>query len=232
MALKSIRSRTLARTYVAGNDLLALINSCIDSWQQEVPKILGIGLLFQEDMRENDFRVMYSTGFSSASITLREALVTQYRIPIEEEYSVSYTVTNALAAEQEPATRNSAHISVGSRVLASVTLNGAEVPLRSDFCEELACVLERQDKNGKEGISVGEYLSNLIALLCLMFPLETVFLSGEALPPEEAVDELYQTMGEKMHHSAMPCLKLLGLVPQKQGSTVMAAQVRRKTLVV
>ena len=48
-------------------------------------------------MLESDFRVMYSTGISSASITLKDALVTQFRVPIEEEYSIAYTVTPALA---------------------------------------------------------------------------------------------------------------------------------------
>lgn len=233
MALKPIETATLSNSYVSGNELFMLIARYINTVQKKVPPIAGIGLLFQEDMRESDFRVMYSTGFSADSITLREALMTQFKVPIEEEYSVSYTVTNALAREVDLDARNSAHISVGSRVLANVTLEGREVPVRNNFCEELASVMEQGEtgKTADTGRTVLDYLANLIAMLSVLFPLETVFLSGTALPAEDAVQELHQLASQKVPQGQMPQLKFLRPGPPEDGSRVMARQVLKKILV-
>lgn len=227
MGLQTIQRETISRRWVSGNELLSLITGHIRSAGEEMPPLTGLGLLFQEDMRESDFRVMYSTGFSFESITLREALITQYRLPVEEEYSVTYTITDALAGEPDPAVRNSAHISVGSRVLARVTLEGREVPLRSNFCEELACSMNcgRQEGNG-----LAEYLSGLIALLCMLFPLEMVILSGRDLPAGKGEQELNRRIGSKMPHSPMPILKILRPALHSSGAAAMAAQVRRRVL--
>ncbi len=234
MLLQPIRRAVLSRRYVAGNELLSLISQCINTLQNVIAPIVGMGLLFQEDMRESDFRVMYSTGFSSASITLKDALMTQYKIPIEEEYSVSYTVTNALAQEADLDARNSAHISVGSRVLANITLEGRAVPVRDNFCEELAVSLVQQEikPEGKDWTIVVQYLANLIAMLSIVFPLETVFLSGTALPPEDAVGDLHRLASQKVPQGQMPQLKFLRPGPMKDGNVVMARQVLRKILVV
>lgn len=232
MALKPIRTEVLSKHYVSGNDLLELIIRCIHSWQEEVPAVMGIGLLFQEDMRESDFRVMYSTGFSSASITLRDALVTQYRVPVLEEYSLVYTVTNALARETDLNARNSAHISVGSRVLANITLEGREVPVRSSFCEELLPELSREASAHSETEMTRKlsYLSNLIALLCILFPLDTVFLSGSTLLPEDAIQELQVQTAQKVSREKMPQLRFLRPEPVGDGTVVMARQVLRNAL--
>lgn len=233
MVLKPIATAVLSKHYVSGNDLLERIIRCISNLQNEAPPIVGIGLLFQEDMRESDFRVMYSTGFSSASITLREALLTQYRVPVEEEYSLIYTVTNALAGETDPEARNSAHISVGNRVLASVTLDGREVPVRSSFCEELLPELVQPDSehSHRESPGLTHHLSSLIALLCILFPLDMVFLSGSALPSDDAVQELWLQARQKIPHGQMPRVKCLRPEPLGDGTVVMARQVIRKALV-
>jgi hypothetical protein len=144
-----------------------------------------------------------------------------------EEYSVTYTITDALAGEPDPAVRNSAHISVGSRVLARVTLEGREVPLRSNFCEELASSM---NCGRQEGSGLAEYLSGLIALLCMLFPLEMVILSGRDLPAGKGEQELNRRIGSKMPHSPMPILKILRPALHSSGAAAMAAQVRRRVL--
>ncbi len=233
MLLKPVRTAVLSRCYVSGNELLDLISGAIGAWQEELPSVIGIGLLFQEDMRESDFRVMYSTGFSSASITLKEALLTQYKVPIEEEYSVTYTVTNALAREADLDARNSAHISVGSRVMASITLDGREVPMRKNLCEGLA-LAANQGANGKDcrdGSAVIHSLADLIVILCMLFPLETVFLSGAALQPDGVVQNIHRFTSQKLPREQMPRLKFLMPEPIKDGNMVMARQVLRKILI-
>ena len=234
MLLSPVRTAVLSKRYVSGNELLSLIIRYIDSLRDEIPPVVGIGLLFQEDMRESDFRVMFSTSLSSATITLADALKTQFKVPIEEEYSLTYTVTNALAKEADADIRNSAHISVGSRVLANITLEGQEVPLRSNFCEELALVLDRQDSRQKDsaGQTVVQYLANLITVLCMLFPLDTVFLSGTQLPAEDAVQELYRLASGKIPGGQIPQLKFLRPGPLGDGSRVLARQVLRKSLMI
>lgn len=231
MLLRTIGTDVISRRYVTGNELLSLITGHICQMKTVYPCLTGLGLLFQEDMRESDFRVMYSTGISSDSITLKEALMTQYRIPIEEEYSIAYTVTHALAEERDLDARNSAHISVGSRILAKVTLNGTDVPLRNDFCEELSCALERREGSGAGGTNLVPYLSALIVMLCMMFPLETVFLSGKALPEGATEQELHQKIDCVLRDGKMPRLKFLRPAPRESGSNVMAAQLRKRALV-
>lgn len=233
MALQPIRSRKLARRYVTGNELLGLISKCIDSWQTELPPIVGIGLLFQEDMRESDFRVIYSTGLSSATITLREALMTQYRIPIEEEYSVAYTVTDAMTQELDPEARNSACISVGSRILASVRLDGREIPLRKNFCEELAGAMD-WEVPGASAASCEEvfpFLENLIVMLFALFPLDTVFLSGTLSMSEETMHLLHQLCSRKLSADRILRLKLIPTETTGDGKRVIARQVQRKALI-
>ena len=233
MALNIAGTAVLSKRYVTGNELLALIVNGIHSFREKLPPIVGIGLLFQEDMRESDFRVVYSTGHSSETITLADALRIQFKVPIEEEYSVVYTVTNALAEEADLETRNSAHISVGSRVLANVTLEGREVPLRSDFCEELAAVLDpgQASEEPRDWQSVMACLAGLIATLCIIFPLETVFLSGTALPGEGAAEDLHRLASRKVPGGQVPQLKFLNSGQLPDGNVVMARQVLRKILV-
>ena len=233
MLLKPVRTAVLSRFYVSGNDLLDLISGAIGAWQEELPPIIGIGLLFQEDMRESDFRVMYSTGLSADSITLKEALLTQYKVPIEEEYSVAYTVTNALAREADLDARNSAHISVGSRVMANITLDGREVPVRKNLCEGLALAANQEGngKDGWDGSAVIHSLADLIAILCILFPLETVFLSGTALQPDGMGQNIHRLTSQKVPQGQMPQLKFLQPEPIKDGNAVMARQVLRKILI-
>lgn len=233
MALEPVASQKLADRYVAGNDLLGLIRGCIDAWQPKLPTIVGIGLLFQEDMRESDFRVMYSTGLSSASITLREALMTQYRIPIEEEYSVAYTVTNAMSRELGPEARNSAHISVGSRVLASVKLEGKEIPLRNNFCDELAMAMDWKpfQENAASHEEMLPFLVNLIVMLYTLFPLDTIYLSGTVPMPDHLLYQLQQLSTRRLSDNRIPHLKFIRSEASGEGRQVMAKQVLKKILI-
>lgn len=117
----------LSESYLSGNELLVAITAAVfelfDSASLHAGKVAGFGLLFQEDMKASEFNVMYSTGFSSASISLREALITQFRVPVTEEYSQVYTVSRALEQRENVEAENTAHIAIGERVLASITLS-------------------------------------------------------------------------------------------------------------
>ena len=92
--------------------------------------------------------------------------------------------------------------------------------------------MEKQEKPGAGGFSMVEYLSRLIAVLCMMFPLETVFLSGKALPVGETEQTLHQSAGNMLSRGRMPRLKFLHTPTGGSGRDVMAAQLRRRALVV
>ncbi len=231
MALLPVRTETLSARYMSSNELLMLIHKYICSLR-DLPPVCGIGLLFQEDMRESDFHVMYSTGHDAANITLQDALKTQYRVPVEAQYSVAYTVTDALTQESNLELRNSAHIAVGAHVAASVTLNGKPVPIRQSFCEDLAQALQISEpapqENSRSGIL--QYLEELIVLLCILFPVETVFFSGTELLPEEAEEYLHGHALVRIHGCKRPKLKFLKPVPAGSRCAAIAGQVLKKSL--
>lgn len=109
MCLNRCNGKVLSESYLSGNELLVAITAAVfelfDSASLHAGKVAGFGLLFQEDMKASEFNVMYSTGFSSASISLREALITQFRVPVTEEYSQVYTVSRALEQPGECGSR-------------------------------------------------------------------------------------------------------------------------------
>ena len=106
-----------------------------------------------------------------------------------------------------------------------------DVPLRKDFCEELACAMERRDGWKADRTGLVEYLSWLIVMLCMMFPLETVFLSGKAMSEAWTEQELYQRIDQILSRGKIPKLKFLRPASLESGSAVMAAQVRKRALV-
>lgn len=204
MALNEERTMQISNSYISGNELLIELTSMIfqnfNIEQIKSGKLAGIGLLFQEDMNESEFNVMYSTGFSSANISLREALITQFRVPVTEEYSQSYTLTNAMMknrGDNKAEIQNSAHISIGTSILASITLDGKSIPLKKGQYADLTPLLgEEADRIMQlaEGKDVTESLQKqqstipsfilrlggFIAMLCTIFPLDIVFVSAQA----------------------------------------------------
>ena len=145
MCLNRCNGKMLSESYLSGNELLVAITAAVfelfDSASLHAGKVAGFGLLFQEDMKASEFNVMYSTGFSSASISLREALITQFRVPVTEEYPQVYTVSRALEQRENVEAENTAHIAIGERVLASITLSGRPLPLREGMCSDVTPML-------------------------------------------------------------------------------------------
>lgn len=239
MALQPIATDVLAKRYLSGNELLDTINRAITVHTQDTIPLAGIGLLFQEDMRESDFRVMYSTGIASANITLKEALMSQFRVPVVEEYSQVYTVKQALADHTDPAIRDSAHISIGSTVVVNVTVEGRPVPIRSDFGDNVASVLKEPEYTGDEICEkpklarISLQISNTIMLLCMIFSLNTVLISGADAFDKELLHILNLQLREKLTDEKMPHLQLLykkqmqhwdGVFAQRMRTAILAAQ--------
>ena len=236
MALQSVAAQTLAAHCLAGNDLLDAIVSAITAHTDAQIPLAGIGLLFQEDMRESDFRVMYSTGFASASITLKEALISQFRVPVIEEYSQVYTVTQALSEKSDTAAANSAHISLGSSVLVSVTLDDRPIPIRGSFYEDTAKYLEDltqescAEQKKQQAQELPSQLGNIIALLCMMFSLNTVLLSGFDSFGKELSGTLDAQLRKTLPENSIPHIQLLYRRQVQNWNSVFAQRIRSDVL--
>lgn len=232
MALHPLATQAIAPHGLTGNDLLDAIVSAITTRAGSQIPLAGIGLLFQEDMRESDFRVMYSTGFASASITLKEALLSQFRVPVIEEYSQVYTVTQALSEKPDAAAANSAHISLGSSVLVSVTLDDRPIPVRGSFYEDTARYLEdlTQEACVEKQQELPSQLGNIITLLCMMFSLNTVFLSGFDSFGKELSGSLDTRLRKTLPESSIPRLRFLRRRQPQNWDSVFAQRVRSNIL--
>lgn len=211
MALGRLSTEQVTRGYVAGNDLLAAVCGALDERLKgpDAPRLAGAGLLFQEDMQSGEFNVVYSTSLSSASISLREALFTQYRVPVCEDYSQVHSMAGALSALGREEAPDSLHLSLGERVLATVVLGGAPVRLRGGVradAEPLLLAAARDlpelppedaaalaAEAGDASVDLARGLASVVATFCRIFALDVVFLSGgPARAPSfaEAVEDM------------------------------------------
>lgn len=117
-----------------GNELLTSISDAVfqgfSMEELHAGKMKSIGSLFQDDTEISEFRVMYSTGYTAATISLREALFTQFKVPIVEEYSRVYTVSRALAEAGKSVGSNYAHIDLGDRAVVQIVQKEQPVSAR------------------------------------------------------------------------------------------------------
>jgi len=253
MALNQKCVIVLLDNYISGNDLLIAITSavfqCFNHEQLREGSLLGFGLLFQDDMQSGEFNVMYSTGFSSANISLREALITQFHLPVLEEYSQVYTLTNAL--HQNETLKNSAHIAIGSKVLVSITLAGEHLqlrdgrfsditPLLSNANQEIPMLLEdkiAQTENSADMLAnqtgfitvLVDQLAVSISALCTLFPLETIFLSGKITKMNGFVEAVFKRVQNAIYPLIAPKFDISSSEPANL-ATVLAENLRKNVL--
>lgn len=256
MALKSSHKEVIANTYMAGNELLIGITSAIfrvvGDEALHTGKLKGMGLLFQEDMIASEFNVMYSTGFASATISLREALVTQFHIPVTEEYSQTYTVRQVLEKEQDDTSKNQAHITIGSRVVVDVTQNGNTIALRNglsadvtslfaaegdraDVRQLLESCTQLQKTQGEIGNVKGMLepltlkLTRMIETLCTLFSLDVVFIIGKIAHTASFEAMLTKRVEQSLPPDDRP--KIIVLQQADQGAAkLMAGNLRQNLL--
>lgn len=235
MGLEKIEQNELRGTGISGNQLLidmtAAIFSCLKLDGLRGCKLAGIGLLFQEDMQESDFNVMYSTSLSSENITLKEALFTQFKVPVVQEFSQAYSLANvADARELSSISQNHAFISVAGTLLASITLNGLPLAMKggkaanlSGVMPEMGCFfpsLQQGKGTGRNSLPgsvtavdeptglLAKNIAALAAFLCSLFPLDTIFLSGKRAEEADFVGQVRSQL-QVLMGSALPQVRLI-----------------------
>lgn len=205
-------SKTLSDKYISGNELLVAITAAVFEFKSKEylkkGKLAGIGLLFQEDMTESEFNVMYSTSLSSAAISLKDALTTQFHIPVVEDYTQSYSMAHLTDTDMVAASRNSAFVHIGQRVLASITVDGKQVDLKGKKVIDITPLVVSEkaqwplltDKNMQKNqpkhpslikglwdsytavstmmAAAVQQLTNALKPMCIFFQIDTIFLAG------------------------------------------------------
>ena len=207
MALQCVFRTVLPDHGGDGNELLTSISDAIfqgfSMEELHAGKMKSIGLLFQDDTEISEFRVMYSTGYTAATISLREALFTQFKVPIVEEYSRVYTVSRVLAEAGKSVGSNYAHIDLGDRAVVQIVQKEQPVALRSEGQADITGLLLPEGgsllelaqnfeaappaqqaaalKSEQSPVSCFTVrLSNVARMLCSLFVIEKLYLSGPA----------------------------------------------------
>lgn len=117
----------------AGDQLLQAICECVSAFAHCAPApggLAGIGLLFDDQAIASDVTVLYSTGFDEASISLRQALITRFKVPVVEESAQACSARELVAAHLDNA-RSWAHIALGPRITLSLTTEKGPAPIGS-----------------------------------------------------------------------------------------------------
>lgn len=117
----------------AGDQLLQAIGDCVSDFARCAPPpggLAGIGLLFDDQAIAPDVTVLYSTGFDEASISLRQALITRFKVPVVEESAQACSARELVAAHLDNA-RSWAHIALGPRITLSLTTEKGPAPIGS-----------------------------------------------------------------------------------------------------
>ena len=117
----------------SGDRLLQAIGDCVSAFAHCSPTpggLAGIGLLFDDQAIAPDVTVLYSTGFDEASISLRQALITRFKVPVVEESAQACSARELVAAHLDNS-RSWAHIALGPRITLSLTTEEGPAPIGS-----------------------------------------------------------------------------------------------------
>ena len=117
----------------AGDQLLQAICECVSDFARCAPApggLAGIGLLFDDQAIASDVTVLYSTGFDEASISLSQALITRFKVPVVEESAQACSARELVAAHLDNS-RSWAHIALGPRITLSLTTEEGPAPIGS-----------------------------------------------------------------------------------------------------
>lgn len=115
------------------------------------------------------------------TISFCEAVKTQFKVPVIEEYSQVYSFRQILEREESA---NSAHIEIGKKVFVSITANGTLLDMSSGKKADMTPFVETEDKKITSD-RLTEGIVNILQMICMLFPIENVYLSGRLTEGED-----------------------------------------------
>ena len=210
-----------------GNSIFSAVAKEIVDVPRAEP-LAGIGILFQEDVREQGFHVMYSTGYEAANISLKDALKTQFRVPVLEDSVAAFTVTDVIR-EAGMEKRNVAHIQLGAQIRTVLQIDGGTVTLKDHFVEDLSSMLPEEASSEKEKTLVCR-LAMLLNILYAMFRLDTVLIAGKQTLPECFLEELRGCVSTRFTQGKKPDIVLIREGSRERTAIGFAARVRAKCI--
>ncbi len=202
----------LEKRRLSGNDLLTLAETYIQSLEIDggkIPgKLVGIGLLCQDDIPEYDLNVEFSTSFSSDVISLEKVLSTKFGVPVKKELINRYSLDYYLQSVDAKCT-DYAYINIGERVTASFVLNRTLVHNTSDSVFDISSAVLSGNYAGTEGnqaremartqeISmrnlpiekIADKLAEVLKNALLFFPVNDIFIGGQVENIEVVVNRV------------------------------------------
>ncbi len=235
-----LSTQTLSGRKVSGNVLSDMIYSFIKEVQtgrKQVPdKIIGIGVLCQDDIPEYDLMTEYSTYLSTDVVRLETSLAVRCGIPVKKELTNRYNLNYYLKTIDANYV-DYAYINLGERITASFMLGKKLVHNSNDSVFDIsAAVLSgnyadggyylRRDLTFAQELALkkltnerlAEKLVKVIQSALLFFPVSDIFIGGQIEGLENIVDEVAKAF---VHH---PIVQMAGK-PGKHVNNAFACQI-------
>jgi hypothetical protein len=214
---------------MSGNSLFSEICEALEHhfFRSGAVPLLGIGLLYMEDMIQSDLKVMFSTSLSSENISLREALYTRFKVPVEGEYSTNELLNAPLRTAE---IKNSAHLTIANKVLVSVMINGRPLKLKGGLSADITrlmpvLALPLPEPAVEKPAPLFVKLAYVLTFLANLFPLDLIFLSGRETKAAGFLDQLRRALAFMPGFKILPPIQLLESSENSLTDT-MAARVR------
>jgi hypothetical protein len=227
--LNKVEEKQIAFHRMSGNSLFSEICEALENHffcSGDIP-LLGIGLLYMEDMIQSDLKVMFSTSLSAENISLREALYTRFKVPVEGEYSANEFLSVPLRTTE---IKNSAHITIANKILVSVMINGQPLKLKGGLSADITRLMPLLDLTLPESVTekpapLFTKIAYILTFLAGLFPLDSIFLSGRETRRGGFQDRLRRTLAFMPGFKTLPPIELLETSENSLADT-MAARLR------
>jgi predicted NBD/HSP70 family sugar kinase len=196
--------------------------------------LAGIGLLFREDVLEGDLNVVFSTSLSADNISLRDALYTRFKVPVIGEYSMSEMLSCVESPEE---IKNSAHVAIASSILIGLTIDGKPLRMKGGKNANITRLITAMDPLGNYGPaseSSGDKtffrkLADVLAVLCSLFPLDVIFISGISAKKAGLMDRVRKDLEASLAPGRPPPVKAIE-APDSSLFEKMAVRMRKTIL--
>lgn len=176
-------------------------------------RVLGIGLLCQDDIPEYDLTVEFSTGVMSDVVRIESALASRCNVPVKKELINRYTL-NCYLRNSDIKCENYVFLNLGERITASFVLNNSLVQNANDSVFDISSAvlagnyaamgtsrshtLELAQELALKKLPAQELAEKLTLVLnsaLLFFPVDNVFVGG----PFDNLDQVVNTLSQNFY---------------------------------
>lgn len=245
LSLRPISSRTLLTGHIDGNTLFCRASGAVEESlsSRDLPDhVIGVGVVYLDDLTGRDFSVMCTTSLSSETIPLETALASQLRVPVcGESFGRPVPQPEKLAElfPEETRRTNYAFVHLGTGMWAAVFAGGKPVSVMGRDTFSLSPFLEapgvRQKKElaeraGGDPASLASGAARAFFALRAFFPVQAFMLDGVLFRSERFMSQLGESWSALFPEGAAPKLCPVMQNVYRESRDVMAERVRRRVL--